>query len=87
MFVSTDKWVKKCYKYNYLLWLKLKVSYELPTFSERTKKIIVLSQEEFAKLLGVSFTSINRWEAIRHEPIIKNKRKIVDLCKENNFSL
>ena len=46
-----------------------------------------ISQEEFAKLLGVSFTSINRWEAIRHEPIIKIKRKIVDLCKENNISL
>ena len=51
------------------------------------RKKLILSQEEFAKLLGISFTSINRWEAIRHEPIIKNKRKIVDLCKENNFSL
>ena len=69
-----------------ILRLKLKVSYELPTFSKRSKKILILS-EEFAKLLGVSFTSINRWEDIRHEPIIKIKRKIVDLCKENNISL
>ena len=55
-------------------------------FSKRTKKILILS-EEFAKLLGVSFTSINRWEAIRHEPIIKIKRKIVELCKKKNILL
>jgi len=51
----------------------------------RTK--LILSQEELAKLLGVSFASINRWETGKHEPTIKVKRKIVALCKENNISL
>lgn len=51
------------------------------------RKKLILSQEEFAKLLGVSFASINRWEAGRHEPTIKVKRKIVELCKENNIAL
>lgn len=48
---------------------------------------LILSQEEFAKLLGVSFASVNRWERGHHEPTIKVKRKIVELCKENNIEL
>lgn len=48
----------------------------------RTK--LIMTQEEFATLLGVSFASINRWETGKHEPTIKIKRKIVGLCKENN---
>lgn len=49
----------------------------------RTK--LVLSQKEFAELLGVSFTSVNRWENGKHEPTIKVKRKILQLCKENKI--
>lgn len=49
----------------------------------RTK--LVLSQQEFAELLGVSFTSVNRWENGKHEPTIKVKRKIFQLCKENKI--
>ncbi len=48
---------------------------------------LILSQQEFADLLNVSFASINRWETGKHEPTIKVKRKIVELCKENNIEL
>ncbi len=48
---------------------------------------LILTQQEFANLLGVSFASINRWETGRHKPTIKVKRKIVELCKENNIDL
>ena len=48
---------------------------------------LILSQQEFADLLGVSFASINRWETGRHEPTIKVKRKIVELCKINGIKL
>lgn len=51
----------------------------------RTK--LVLSQQEFAELLGVSFTSVNRWENGKHEPTIKIKRKILSLCKESNIEV
>lgn len=44
---------------------------------------LILSQEEFAKLLGVSFASVNRWERGHHEPTIKVKRKIIELCKKH----
>ena len=36
---------------------------------------LILSQQEFADLLNVSFASINRWETGRHEPTIKVKGK------------
>ncbi|MDD4528049.1 MAG: helix-turn-helix transcriptional regulator [Candidatus Margulisbacteria bacterium] len=48
---------------------------------------LILSQQEFADLLNVSFASINRWETGKHEPTIKIKRKIVELCKANNIDL
>ena len=48
---------------------------------------LILSQQEFADLLNVSFASINRWETGKHKPTTKIKRKIVQLCKQNNIDL
>lgn len=45
---------------------------------------MTLSQVEFAQLLGVSFSSVNRWETGKHEPTIKLKRKIKALMREYN---
>lgn len=40
----------------------------------RKKKI--LTQTEFAKMLGVSFGTVNRWESGKYEPTTKLKRKL-----------
>lgn len=48
---------------------------------------LIITQEELAALLEVSFASINRWETGKHEPTVKVKRKIVELCKKNNIDL
>lgn len=48
---------------------------------------LILTQEEFAKLLGVSFASVNRWERGHHDPTVKIKRKIVELCKQNDIKI
>ena len=48
---------------------------------------LIITQEELAVLLGVSYASINRWETGKHEPTTKIKRKIVELCKANNIDL
>lgn len=48
---------------------------------------LILSQEDFAKLLGVSFALVNRWERGHHEPTIKVKRKIVELCEKQGIQL
>ena len=54
-------------------------------YQELTKELrdkLILTQQEFAKLLGVSFVSVNRWENGHHEPTFKEKRKLRDLCKK-----
>ena len=43
---------------------------------------MLLTQTEFADLLGVSFGSVNRWENGKYEPTIKAKRKLKVLCLE-----
>ena len=40
------------------------------------RKKMLISQEELAERLGVSFASVNRWENGRYEPTIKVKRKL-----------
>ena len=44
---------------------------------------MLLTQTEFAELLGVSFASINRWENGEHEPTMKMKREIMKLMKKH----
>ena len=54
-------------------------------YSEAIKELskkLILTQAEFAELLGVSFQSINRWERGKHEPTIKVNRKLATYIKE-----
>lgn len=48
---------------------------------------LIMTQKEFAQLLGVSFASINRWETGANKPTTEAKRKIVKLCKEKSVEL
>lgn len=41
-----------------------------------------LKQEELAKILGVSITSITRWETGKFEPTIEMKKKLYQLFIE-----
>ena len=54
---------------------------------KRLREKLILSQTELANLLEVSFSSVNRWENGKHEPTIKIKRKIVELCEKNHIEL
>lgn len=54
-------------------------------WSAKIKEIcetLLLSQEELAKELGVTFATVNRWEDGHHELTIKTKRVIRDYCKK-----
>lgn len=46
-----------------------------------------LSQTELANLLGVSFTSVNRWEKGHNEPTVLAKVKLKKLFKENDIKM
>lgn len=63
----------------------MQYDYQKMIISLRNK--LIMSQEEFAKYLGVSFASVNRWEKGHHEPTIKAKRKIVEECRKNKIQL
>ncbi len=41
-----------------------------------------LTQTDLAELLGVSFTTVNRWENGKFEPTMKMKKKLNDLFKK-----
>ena len=43
---------------------------------------LLISQTEMAEMLGASFATVNRLENGHHEPSLKTKRKIRDLCKK-----
>ncbi|MBQ7114562.1 MAG: helix-turn-helix transcriptional regulator [Clostridia bacterium] len=45
----------------------------------------LLSQEAFAQILGVSFTTVNRWETGKSKPSYKTMKLIDDFCKSNNI--
>jgi DNA-binding XRE family transcriptional regulator len=54
-------------------------------YPEAIKKIrhkMILTQTEFAKMLGVSFGAVNRWESGKYEPTIKTKRKLARLFRK-----
>ncbi|MDY6064430.1 MAG: helix-turn-helix transcriptional regulator [Candidatus Enterosoma sp.] len=63
------------------------MNYDYKTMIITLRNKLILTQEEFAKLLGVSFASVNRWERGHHEPTTKAKRKIVELCRKNKVEL
>lgn len=63
------------------------MNYYYKTIIITLRNKLILTQEEFAKLLGVSFASVNRWEMGHHEPTIKSKRKIIVLCKKHKIKI
>jgi len=42
----------------------------------------LITQNELAKMLGVSFATINRYENGHHEPTMKVKRQLMKLFKK-----
>ena len=46
---------------------------------------LVITQTEFADLIGASFVSVNRWENGHCVPTIKKRRKIKQLMKQCNI--
>ena len=51
----------------------------------KLRERLVLSQTELAEELDVSYQTVNRWENGHHQPSIKEKRKILDLCEKNGI--
>lgn len=59
------------------------------SFSRDIKQIrrkAFLTQEEFAKTIGVSFATVNRWETGKAQPKLKTMRLIDEYCKKNSIN-
>lgn len=59
-------------------------------YSKLIKKLrekMLLTQTEFASLLGVTFGTVNRWENGKHEPTMKEKRKLAELFAKYNIEV
>ena len=59
------------------------------TLSESLKNIrnvLSISQEQLARDLNVSYTTLNRWENNRTSPSRLAKMRIADYCSEKNLS-
>ena len=58
------------------------------SFSEDIKRIrrkAFLTQEDFAKEIGVSFATVNRWETGKAKPNLKTMKLIDEYCKRNDI--
>lgn len=58
-------------------------------FSEQIKYVrlkLHMSQMEFGQLLGVSFTTVNRWENGKTTANYRTLRRFEQLCKDKNIS-
>lgn len=57
-------------------------------YSDEIKKIrqkCFLSQESFGREIGVSFSSINRWEGGKTKPNMSAMKKIKEFCETQNI--
>lgn len=45
----------------------------------------LLSQADFAKEIGVSFSTVNRWETGKSNPNYKTLKRIDEYCKSNSI--
>ena len=52
---------------------------------KRIRQKCFLSQEMFAKELGISFATVNRWESGKTKPTYKTMKLIDDFCKNHNI--
>ena len=53
----------------------------------KLRKKMLLTQAEFANLLGVSFGTVNRWESGKYEPTMKVKRKLAPFFKKYGIEM
>lgn len=51
------------------------------------RKKLLLSQVEFAQMMGVAFVTVNRWENGNNIPTFKYKRKLAPLFKEHGIEV
>ena len=50
----------------------------------QTRQKCLLTQEDFAKILSVAVSTVNRWEMDKAKPNMKAMKQIKQFCENNN---
>ena len=53
----------------------------------KLRRKLLLTQNEFAELLGVKLVTVSRWESGKFEPTMRVKRKLRELFEKNNIEI
>lgn len=62
----------------------------LDMFEDNIKKVrkqLGITQEQLARELDISFSTINRWENGHTSPSKLAKRRLLEFCKSNNIDI
>ena len=54
---------------------------------KRIRDTLLVTQAELAKMLDVSFATVNRWEKGHHQPTMTQKRKIKQFCDKHKIPM
>lgn len=60
---------------------------DFPKEIKRIRQRSFLTQQEFADIIGVAFSTVNRWESGRSKPNLKAMKSINTFCLDNKISL
>ena len=60
---------------------------DLPEYMRKVRRGMEISQQELAKELNVSFSSINRWEKRQVSPSRLARKSFLDFCKARNIEI
>lgn len=58
-----------------------------PKDIKRIRLNLMLTQQEFAELLGVAYETVNRYENGKSNPTLKVQRKLAEVVEKNNINL
>lgn len=51
------------------------------------RRKLLLTQTEFAEAIGMSMSSVQKWEENGQRPSLNTQRKIIYLCKKNGINV
>ena len=59
----------------------------LPEYMRKIRRNMEMSQQELAKELNVSFSSVNRWEKKQVSPSRLARKSFLDFCKARGIEI
>ena len=54
---------------------------------KKLRKKLLLTQNEFAELLGLNLVTVSRWESGKFEQTMRVKRQLRELFEKNNIEI